>query len=325
MKLVVLDPGHSYTNTSNRSPDGSYYEWEFNQDVCDRAKRIIDRIDGLMCILTKGAQDVVGLAGRVAVAHDAKADLFISQHSNAYGMGEWTSPNGFGVYRYPGKNLELARIGLKWCRELLPMNDRGIRERNLYVIREPQMPSILFETGFHTNREDVEKLKDSGFRDLAAMVLVRTSCEFLGIEYTEGEYGMTPFHDVVSGDRMGNIAKNNNLTLDVLMGYNPHIDDASVIYAEHGGDRVYLEQPTEFEVEYATLRRALIFCKRDTEQQGVDIKVLEDQLQSVSKDLKREKLLRAGAETEVMKVKDAGRTLIGNTTTKLQSYAPIFE
>ena len=316
MQIVVLDPGHNL-HSRNRSPDGLYYEWEFTQDVCDRAERILLRIAGIMVIKTKEADTYpTSLAGRVQVAHDAGADLFLSQHSNAYGSGEWTSPNGFGVYRYPGKNLELARIGLKWCRELLPMNDRGIRERNFHVLREPQMPSILFETGFHTNRGDVEKLKSSWFRDLAAMVLVRTACEFLGVEYTEGEDGMTPFHDVKSGDSMYRIARANSLSLNALTGYNPHIDDAAVIYAEHGGDRVYLDQPTEFEVEYATLRRALILCKREDNS---------EELEELKSELREKKLLLASAEAEVMKVKSAGRTLINSTTEKLQSYAPIFE
>ena len=181
-KLVCLDPGHNFKN-ANRSPDGTYYEWEFAQDVCDRAEAIIKRIPGLDCIKTKEADTYpTSLDMRVKVAHDAKADLFLSQHSNAYGSG-WTSPNGFGVYPYPGRDLDLAEICLTWCKLLLPMNSRGIRESNFFVTRETRMPAILIETGFHTNKDDLVKLKDSDFRDLAAMVLVRTACTYLEVPY----------------------------------------------------------------------------------------------------------------------------------------------
>ena len=183
-KLVCLDPGHNLQN-GNRSPDGTYYEWEFNQDVCNRAEAIIKRIPGLDCIKIKEADTYpTTLDMRVKVAHDAGADLFLSQHTNAYGSG-WTSPNGFGVYPYPGKDEDLAKICLTWCEMLLPMKSRGIRESNFFVTRETKMPAVLIETGFHTNKEDVAKLKTSAFRDLAAMVLVRTACTYLQVPYLE--------------------------------------------------------------------------------------------------------------------------------------------
>lgn len=272
VKLVCLDPGHNL-KSANRSPDSTYYEWEFAQDVCDKAAAMIKQIPGLRCIKTKEAGTYpTSLAGRVKAAHDAGADLFLSQHSNAYGDGkEWTSPNGFGVYRYLGRNLKLAQIGLKWCQELLPMSNRGIKEADFHVIRETKMPSILFETGFHTNRDDTKKLKSPEFRELAASVLVRTACEFLGVLYVEEENIMSAKqHIVVSGDRMGKIAADNNLTIQQIADFNPHIPDPSKIYAEHGGDVVFLDQPSVFEIEYATLRRELILAKMSSRQAEID-------------------------------------------------------
>lgn len=275
VKIVCLDPGHAVGNR-NGSPCGTYFEWEFAQDVCSRAAEIIVRIPGLEYVMTKEADTSATLAERVMVAEDAGADLFLSQHTNAYGTG-WTSPNGFGVYRYPGRNMTAARIGLKWCRELLPMNDRGIRERNFYVLREPSMPSILFETGFHTNREDVEKLKDSGFRDLAAMVLVQTSCEFLQVPYVESD-DMAKYHIVVSGDRLGRIASANGMTEAELKSINAHLAPSwPDIYAEYGGDIVFLTEPNGLEEMLALDRRGYILCKMNTASQD-EINRLEQQL-----------------------------------------------
>ena len=260
-KILALDPGHSVGNR-NQSPDGSYFEWEFNQDVCDRAAKIIERIPGLDVVLTKQKDTTATLAERVKVAEEAGAGLFLSQHTNAFGTGDWTSPNGFGVYRYPGRNLALAQIGLKWCIELLPMNSRGIRERDFYVLRVPKMPSILFETGFHTNREDVAKLKDSGFRDKAAMVLVRTACEFLNVKYVESD-DMADYVMVKPGDRFGRIASAHNMTVDELHKLNPHIDDPAVIYAEHGGDIIFLTEPNKLEREFGFRTRQYILVAKD--------------------------------------------------------------
>ena len=301
-KLVCLDPGHN-KNSANRSPDGSYYEWEFAQDVCDRAEAMIKRIPGLSSVKTKEADTYpTSLEGRVAVAHDAKADLFLSQHSNAYGSGGWTSPNGFGVYRYPGRDLELAQIGLKWCIELLDMNSRGIREADFYVLRETRMPSLLFETGFHTNREDVEKLKTQEFRQLAAQVLVRTACEFLEVDYVEGENEMSAERHIVrSGDTLYRIARDNNMSVDELLQLNPHIEDPDTIYAEHGGDIVFLEQPNEFEIDYATMNRELILCRLNSAP--------EEETDELKAQLKVEQEARAKAEEEASEFQSIGREI----------------
>lgn len=264
-KLVCLDPGHNL-KSANRSPDGSYYEWEFSQEVCDMAEAMITRVAGLDCVKTKKADTYpTSLADRVKVARDAKADLFLSQHSNAYGSGGWTSPNGFEVYRYPGRNLKLAQIGLKWCEKLLPMKSRGIKEGDFYVLRETRMPSILFETGFHTNKDDVAKLKTREFRMLAAEVLVRTACEFLGIDFVEEENFMSARqHIVKQGDTLYRIARDNGLSLEALIKMNPHVEDASLIYWEYGGDIIFLEKPNQFEIDFAAQRRELILCRKSS-------------------------------------------------------------
>ncbi len=282
-KLVCLDPGHN-NRSVNRSPDGTYYEWEFAQDVCDKAAAIIKLIPGLECIKTKEADTYpTSLEDRVITAHKAGAALFLSQHSNAYGDGkEWTLPNGFSVYRYPARNLKLAQIGLKWCRELLPLNDRGMREADFYVLRVPNMPSILFETGFHTNREDVEKLKTQEFRLLAARVLVKTTAEFLEVTLEEEDNSMNAKqHLVKAGDTLIGIARANGLSLTQLLSYNPHVDDPGIIYAEYGGDIIFLEQPSQYEAECAALKRELILCKLGT---GA-----EEEIESLRKQLQTEK------------------------------------
>lgn len=305
--LVCLDPGHNKKSV-NRSPDGSYYEWEFAQDVCDKAAAIIKGIPGLECIKTKEADTYpTSLENRVKVAHDAGADLFLSQHSNAYGDGKtWTSPNGFGVYRYPGRNLKLAQIGLKWCQELLPMSNRGIKEADFYVIRETKMPSILFETGFHTNKEDVKKLKSQDFRVLAAQVLVYTAAEFLQVPISEEEETVmsAKYHRVVKGDTMSRIASDNKLSLTKLMEYNPHIENADKIYAEDPGDIVYLERPNEFEIKYAKLTRDLILVKS---QRGSE--ELEAEIKELKARLVEEQARAAEAMSRVNEYKSIGRQI----------------
>ena len=292
--LVCLDPGH-HLKSVNRSPDGTYYEWEFAQDVADRAERMIARIPGLDCIKTKEKDTYpTSLQGRVETAQGS--DLFLSIHSNAFGSG-WTSPRGVGYYVYPGRNYRLAQKARMIGQYILPFNDRGIRERNFYVLRETTMPSLLYEFGFHTNRDDVELLKLDSTRQACAEVVVRTACMFLGIEYVEDD---AMRHIVVSGDRLGRISQANNLTLDEIMKYNPHIEDANFIVV---GDIVYLAQPSEAEKELAALNRRYII---ETENLQKDLEHCREQYAQVSSALKiannqidKKRLLIADLESRI--------------------------
>lgn len=277
-KLVCLDPGHDENNV-NRSPCRTYYEWEFAQDVCDKAEAIIKGIPGLDCIKTKQKNDTgINLQKRVRVANNAKADLFLSQHTNAFGSGGWTSPNGFEIYRFPGRNLSLARVGLKWSEELLDMNNRGIKQANFYVTNPTYIncPSILFETGFHTNRDDVRKLKTQAFRMQQAIVLVRTACEFLKVNFPEKEDDLrvaTKSHMVERGENLSRIASDYKMSLDALKKINPQIDDANKIEVD---ELVFLKKPQPAEIVYARHIRSILHG--DT-QYGLQLEKTQAELQ----------------------------------------------
>lgn len=279
-KIVCFDPGHSYTS-SNRSPDARYYEWLGCQDICEKAILLTKNIPGLKGMLTKETWEVTNLAARVATAHNAGARLFLSQHTNAFGTGGWQSPNGYGVYPYPDKNIDLAEVALGECDRVIGhlMNSRGIRPANFYVTRETRMPALLFETGFHTNQHDVALLKTHEFRYLAAEVLVRTACEYLGIPFiVKNTSALAPVHYVVSGNNMSRIARHYSIPLASLVEWNSHIPDPAHILAEHGGDVIFLGEPTEFQVEYGTLRREYILLKKIEPKWQERIEVLEQRV-----------------------------------------------
>ena len=289
------DPGHNHTSTGNRAPDRSYYEYEGAQAIADMAGDLYGNIPEISQVKTKELMTYpTSLEMRVRIAHEARANLFQSHHSNAWvpsgGGLQWTSPRGFGVYVYLGQgNSRLARIAHKWCRELLlpfGLPDRGIRERNFYVLRETRMPSVLYEWAFHTNREDVRLLLSPEFRAACAEVSVRVACEFLGVEFRgkEDTVMATPKYVVTSGDTMWAIARAHSVSLSELQGFNPHIEDGASIKAEHGGDWIFLAKPNQFELEYARTRAALIRCRINAPEPG-QIKELEELLKARDQDI----------------------------------------
>ena len=194
-KVVVLDPGHGANTPGKRSPDGTLREYEFNGDVAERAKRLLEA-RGVKVILTrptsKDARDV-SLSERVAIANKAKANLFISVHANAHGNGrEWTSARGYETYIFKkgGEAERLANRLVDWATKLLvPAGARlrpyPVREANFYVLRKTVMPAVLIEHSFMTNKDDCALLKSDAFRQKAAEHIARAVCEHLGVKYDQ--------------------------------------------------------------------------------------------------------------------------------------------
>lgn len=54
------------------------------------------------------------------------------------------------------------------------LNNRGIKSANFYVLKNKQMPAVLLEVGFISNREDIMYLVNPRFQALTAQVLTKS-------------------------------------------------------------------------------------------------------------------------------------------------------
>lgn len=182
---ICLDAGHGVETSGKRSPDGTFLEFEFNRDVTNRLKNILER-HGIEVLLTFEDEHDVDLDIRCDYANDNKADYFISIHANA-DKEYWTDANGWEIYiiKNGGKAEQLAKAIHKHSIPALGLKDRGVKVDNFQVLRDTNMPAVLIEHGFYTNKVEVEKLKSSEFRQKCAIADAKGILEYLGIEYTE--------------------------------------------------------------------------------------------------------------------------------------------
>ena len=67
------------------------------------------------------------------------------------------------------------------------LKDRGIKTADFTVLTDTEMPAVLIEHGFYTNKEECEKLKSDSFRQKCAECDSKGILEQLGIEYKELE------------------------------------------------------------------------------------------------------------------------------------------
>ena len=170
--VVAIDPGHGATTGGKRSFDSTLLEWEFNRSVAYKLKSLLEA-QGIECVMTVSQNDQTdpSLADRVAIANaNDNIDLFVSIHANAYGSS-WNSANGWEVYSYKlGGVSELAArfVESATMASISELRDRGVKTANFYVIKNTEMPAILIEHGFYTNKAEVEYLKSDDFRNRLA-------------------------------------------------------------------------------------------------------------------------------------------------------------
>jgi N-acetylmuramoyl-L-alanine amidase len=186
MPTVCLDYGHGKSTAGKRSPDGTLLEYEFNRDVGRRLKAILER-HNVKVIETVEDDTDLALSSRCGVANFYECDYFVSIHANAH-KEEWTTASGWEIYVIAkgGQAEELAKRIHKYSKEL-GLKDRGIKVANFQVLRDTEMPAVLIEHGFYTNKEECEKLKSDDFRQKCAECDAKGILEQLGMAYKEGK------------------------------------------------------------------------------------------------------------------------------------------
>lgn len=183
---VCLDPGHGGKDCSNGSPDGSYKEHEFTLSLSKRIKALLEK-QGIRVIMTRDSDTFVDLRPRCAISNGAKADMFLSVHSNAV-AGGWNTPSGLCAYTYAvgGERDRIATaILVRMMEGGIKLFGQKLYHQGFSVLKYTDCPAVLIEYGFHTNREDVALLKDSSYRDKLALLTAKGICDYFNVPWLE--------------------------------------------------------------------------------------------------------------------------------------------
>lgn len=185
---ICLDPGHG-PGTVNGSPDGTYKELEFTWDMYQRIRPLLES-QGFTVIGTRGETDKPGLHARARVSNGAATDLFLSIHSNASGSAGWSSPSGLLIFTSraddQAERNKAARAVISQMKAAgIALHGSGLAHNRYTVLTATTAPAILIEYGFHTNKGDVELLKDPAYRDKLAQATVKGICNYFSVAYDE--------------------------------------------------------------------------------------------------------------------------------------------
>lgn len=204
VKKVVIDPGHGGKDPGAVGSRG-VREKDVVLAIARKLKNKIERELKLEAILTRNSDNYLPLEERTALANTQKADLFISIHTNAhkskrvYGISTYilnvaTDEEAARVAAFENavstkRISDLEKIlnelmltskinesnrlahAVQWGlskdlqKNYRNIKDLGVKEAPFYVLIGAQMPSIMVETSFITNKREEKRLASSAYQD----------------------------------------------------------------------------------------------------------------------------------------------------------------
>lgn len=170
--IVCLDAGHGASDNGAQSTDGKRLEKNDNLNLTLKVgEKLQSR--GVKVLYTRKGDTEITLKQRCKLANKYHSALFVSIHRNS-------SPTGTGIEAWisnaPKDNEKiLADELVKNICGITGLENRGVKtgyrnsaNENYYVNANTNMPSLLLEVGFITNRKDnlafdknIDKIADS--------------------------------------------------------------------------------------------------------------------------------------------------------------------
>lgn len=215
---IVIDPGHGGSDPG--ATGNGVTEAALVLDVALRLEKLLLEQPGFEVVLTRRTNAAVPLERRTAIANEESADLFLSIHANSsprretagvetYILNLASNPQAEAVAarenassaqamrRLPqlvraittnnklAESRELANaVQTSLVRRLRTRNtlfqDLGVKQAPFMVLIGAQMPSVLAEIAFLTNRTEANLLKQNAYKQQIAQALCDAILQYRG-------------------------------------------------------------------------------------------------------------------------------------------------
>lgn len=183
---IVISGGHGPETPGKRSADG-FREFQFNYPTAEYVDQYLREYEGVSILKVYDKNRDVPLAERTHKANQWKADLYLSIHANAFGFGAWEASNGIETLVHSTSSIseafKVAKIIQKELISKTGRKDRGVKARpNLFELKNTEMPAVLAECGFMTNKEERELLEQSNYQKQCARAIVNGVADYYNLK-----------------------------------------------------------------------------------------------------------------------------------------------
>ena len=149
--VIAIDMGHPL----KCGAFGYVSETDKNREIGKELIKILEDEGKKIVNCTIDTRYSDDLARRVNIANKAKVDLYVSIHLDSFSD---PSANGVTVFTTTTSGAkEVAKRVVNNVASSCGYKNRGLKYKNLYVIRNTIAPAFLIECGFVTNKEDCNR------------------------------------------------------------------------------------------------------------------------------------------------------------------------
>ena len=169
-KVIVIDAGHG-----GKDP-GAKIDEELESKIVESIAKKIKALNGsedLKIILLREDDSFVSLSDRVNKINQINPDLLISLHLNAS-----KNPNEKGVNAFISSQNGFYEKSLEKANQLIEnisnnnLTKGGVKDANLYIIKNSKCPAVLLEVGYLSNANDRAYItSESGKDEIAKNIL----------------------------------------------------------------------------------------------------------------------------------------------------------
>ncbi|KQT24000.1 N-acetylmuramoyl-L-alanine amidase [Chryseobacterium sp. Leaf405] len=159
-KLIVIDAGHGGNDMgANRN---GIYEKDVVLNIGKEIQKLNNAQDKYEVILTRDNDTYSQLAERTALINKLNPEIVISLHMNSSPHAE--SPEE-GSEIYTQNTEDSKKLADKISKKF---NVQKIEEKNLHILRESKVPTVLMELGFINNTKAREYMtSEKGQKEIA--------------------------------------------------------------------------------------------------------------------------------------------------------------
>ena len=175
-KVIVIDPGHGGFDPGKVGINGQD-EKDINLKISEKLQEYLEQA-GSYVIVTRVEDKALAsnknqdMKERRSIANTSQADIMVSIHQNSFPQ---IGVQGAQVFYYNSslKSKYLAECIQKSIKESVDTTNKRVAKANTnyYVLRTTEIPAVIVECGFLSNREEEEKLNSAEYQEKIAWAI----------------------------------------------------------------------------------------------------------------------------------------------------------
>lgn len=210
--IIIVDPGHGGHDPGAIGPDYTQ-EKNVNLAISRYLAKIINQTPGYKAVLTRDSDYFIPLRGRLKIARNNHADMFVAVHADFYKDPKARGATVFALSisgatseaaRYLAQkeneselghfiadkdqtlqsvlinltqsasltsSLEIGGYIMQNLNDITKLHHHKVEQAAFVVLKEPEIPSLLVETGFISNAEEEQLLKNPIYQQQIAAAI----------------------------------------------------------------------------------------------------------------------------------------------------------